>query len=194
MATPPDFTVGQVLTAAQMNSIGLWRITTCTVTSSGGTAATASNGIVTIGTANTSLTVNNAFSSDFDNYLIQINGGVCSTNVEISLRMGTAATNYNWGLIYTTYAAATALAIRASGGSSFQYVGRGTTSTITMSCEVRGPNLAKPTYMTSPYVAEDATGHIGGIHTDITQHTGFTVFPQLGNLTGGTITVYGYNR
>lgn len=190
----PNFNSGDILTATDMNAVGLWRVNTCTVTSVGGTAATASNGVITIGTSNTSITVNNAFSSLYDNYLIQLNGGVCSTNVEISLRMGTAATNYNWGLVYTTYATATALAIRASGGSSWQYVGRGTTSTLTMSCEVRGPNLAKPTYFSAPYVAEDATGSIGGIHTDTTQHTSFTIFPQLGNLTGGTIRVYGYNK
>jgi len=32
MATPPTFTVGQVLTAAQMNAVGLWEIQTQTVT------------------------------------------------------------------------------------------------------------------------------------------------------------------
>ena len=32
MATPPDFTAGQVLTAAQMNAVGLWRVTDGTFT------------------------------------------------------------------------------------------------------------------------------------------------------------------
>lgn len=148
----------------------------------------------TIGTAVTSVTVTDAFSSTYDNYLITISGGVCSTNVEISLRMGTVSSNYSWGIVYTTYATATASALRATSASSVQYVGRGTTSTLTMSCEVRGPNLAKPTYVTTNYVAEDAVGVCNGIHTDSTQHTSFTIFPQLGTITGGTIRVYGYRN
>lgn len=194
MATPPDFTVGQVLTAAQMNAVGLWRVTTCTVSSAGGTAATASNGVITVGSGNTSVTVNNAFSADFDNYLIQYNGGVCSTGVELSVRLGASVTNYRWSIIYTTYTTATPLAIVANAGSSFQYIGRATTTTNTLACEIRAPYLAKPTYLTSNYVADDASGVCNGIHTDSTQHTSFTIFPQLGNITGGEIRVYGYNK
>lgn len=193
--TYPQFSVGETLTSAAMNAVGIWRIDTCTVSSAGGTAATASNGVITIGTSNTSVTVNNAFSSFYDNYLIQLNGGVCSTNVEISLRLGNAGNaSHTWGLIYTTYAAASAQAIRAQNVDFWQYVGRGTTSTLTMSCELRAPNLAKHTYMTANYVAEDAAGTIGGINTTTTQFTGFTIYPQLGDLTGGQIRVYGYNK
>jgi hypothetical protein len=72
MPTPPTFSVGQFNTAAYMNAIGLWRVTTCTVSSTGGTAATASNGVITIGAGNTSVTVVNAFSADFDNYLVAV--------------------------------------------------------------------------------------------------------------------------
>ncbi len=45
----PVFAAGDVLGAADMNAVGLWRVTTCTVSSAGGTAATASNGVITIG-------------------------------------------------------------------------------------------------------------------------------------------------
>lgn len=191
----PVFTTGEVLTAANMNAVGLWRITTASASFVGGTAGSSSNGVITLGTNNTSVTVNNAFSSSFDNYLIQLNGGVCSTNVEISLRLGNAGNaSHTWGLIYTTYAAAAAQAIRQQNVDFWQYVGRGTTNTLTMSCELRGPNLAKPTYMTANYVAEDAAGTIGGINTTTTQFTGFTIYPQLGNLSGGTIRVYGFNN
>ena len=148
----------------------------------------------TIGTGVSSVTVSNAFSSTWDNYLIQITGGVGSTGVEISLRLGSSTTNYKWAIVYSTYTTSTALAIAQAAGTSFQYVGRSTTSTLTMSCELRGPNLAKPTYLTSNYVAEDATGTSNGIHTDNTQHTAFTILPQLGTLTGGTITVYGFRK
>jgi hypothetical protein len=51
MASPPDFTTGQVLTASQMNAVGLWLTSTHTLTS-------ASN------------TLDNIFSDDFDNYRI----------------------------------------------------------------------------------------------------------------------------
>lgn len=193
--TYPSFNAGEVLNASDMNAVGLWRVTTCTASFAGGTGGSVSNGVVTIGTNNTSITVNNAFSSLYDNYLIQVNGGVGSTNVEVSLRLGnTGNASHTWGLIYTTYATASAQAIRQQNVDFWQYVGRATTNTLTMACELRGPNLAKPTYMTANYAAEDAAGTIGGINTTTTQFTGFTIYPQLGNLTGGTIRVYGYNK
>ena len=100
----PLFTTGDVLTASDMNAVGLWRVTNCTVTSVGGTAATASNGVITIGTGNTSVTVNNAFSSDYLNYKVIINGNSASAQNDIQIRYsGTTTNSYYWNVAYFAY-------------------------------------------------------------------------------------------
>ena len=68
MATPPTFSSGAVLTAAQMNSVGMWLVKTQTV-----------------GTAVSSVTVTGAFSADYDNYLILMSGGTGSDSASISI-------------------------------------------------------------------------------------------------------------
>jgi hypothetical protein len=55
MATPPDFTAGQVLTAAQMNKIGLWVVKTETAFS-----------------AAASVTADSVFTADFTNYVLKL--------------------------------------------------------------------------------------------------------------------------
>jgi hypothetical protein len=56
MATPPDFSVGQVLTSATMNQVGLW------LTASG------------TATAQTNVDVVSCFTDDFENYQVIISG------------------------------------------------------------------------------------------------------------------------
>lgn len=70
MPTPPDFTAGSVLTAAQMNAIGLWLITP---TSVAGTGVTLSGAAVNF-SSSTSISVNGCFSADWTNYRIVVTG------------------------------------------------------------------------------------------------------------------------
>jgi hypothetical protein len=196
MATPPVFSAGAVLTAAQMNAIGLWRVTTCTVSSAGGTSATASNGVVTIGTNNTSVTVSNAFSSDFDAYKIIINGGTASTAVSLRLSLGASVTGYSSILNYATYAAnTTPLSIGDNNAAQWSYVGYGTSNYLTMSLDIINPFAAKYTqYIAAGWPAETAAGMSTGIHTVATSFTSFVLTPNTGNISGGTIRVYGYRQ
>lgn len=196
----PVFSTGEVLTAANMNAVGLWRITGCTVTSAGGTAATASNGVITVGTNNTSLTISSAFSSDFTNYRIVINGITGSAVGDMSLKFGAAVTNYAYGMVYSTTTAPTAAVLIQANTTSFLYVAGHSTSPTNTSIEVFQPNLAKPTGVLSHYSRLDATGpayvtgHYTGLLNDTTQYTSFILTPGAGNLTGGTIRVYGYRN
>lgn len=80
MATPPDFTAGAVLTAAQMDKIGMWLITKNTFASV------------------TSVTINNCFTSDYKNYKIIFNPDACAGTAYVTIQFtisGTATTtNY----------------------------------------------------------------------------------------------------
>ena len=196
MATPPDFVSGQILTAAQMNAVGMWLNTAPTVTSVGGTSATASNGVITIGAGNTSVTVSNAFSSDYENYRILITGGVATASVNISLQLGASVTGYyDAGAIYAYSTAAQSL-VNDNNAASFTRAGAGSVNNLFMDVTLGGPAVAKTTSYSSTYVLHVTTsqaGSLGGFHNVATAYTAFTIAPSSGTLTGGKIFVYGFN-
>lgn len=84
MATPPDFSVGQVLTAAQMNAVGLWLISSGT---SSGTTAYNYDGV---------------FTSDYENYRIVLSAietSVADRALRLNFRVGGAtetSSDYNY--------------------------------------------------------------------------------------------------
>jgi hypothetical protein len=176
------FTTGEVLTAADTNTY------------------LANSGLVyiksqTIGSSVGSVTVTGAFSSTFDNYLIQVSGGSNSINSVLSLRMDSVTSGYYFNFIYTGWSSG----IAADGGtnaSSWIYQGSGTTSGLSMSVTVLSPNLAKTTRCSSVGTGE-GTGYNGfasGVLFNTSQYTDFTILPTGGTMTGGTITVYGYRK
>lgn len=176
------YTAGQVLTAASLNNNF----------ASGGFQLIKAQ---VIGSAVSSVAVTNVFSSTYDNYRITISGGVGSAaGANIGLQMGTTATGYYWSGIYRQYTTTTVTADKAENGSSWAYAGRSTTTSINLSVDVFGPNLAKNTQaimFNSGAGTADYFFMTGGFLNDTTQYTGFTLIPNTGTLTGGTIRVYG---
>jgi hypothetical protein len=194
----PDFAPGEILTAAAMDAIGLWRITTCTVSSVGGTAATASNGVITIGTGNTSVTVSNAFSSNYDNYLITVQSGSSSATTNLRLAIGSVNSGYSVSVLYTAWSnTPTPLATGALNASSWTIAGSCDPDGLYMWLNVSNPFLTKRTAIHGAYVGVDTDrvgGSISGFVTDATSQTAFTISPDTGTITGGTIRVYGYRN
>lgn len=183
MAVPPDFVAGQVLTAAQMNKIGLWLVKT-----------------QTIGTAVSSVTVTGAFSADYDNYRIIITGGVASTSTYMALTLGSTATGYYygvWGNRYDTGATSQAQATNAASWANAFY---GNSDSQFGSVDVFNPFNTKHTGYTQQLVinATTATSVLtgGGYLANTTSYTAFTLTTVTGGatLTGGTIRVYGYRN
>jgi hypothetical protein len=178
MATPPDFTNGTALDASSLDKIGLWRVTR-----------------VTIGNAVASVTVSNCFSADFDNYKILVNGGTASANNNLIMTLNGAATGYYGALIYGLSTGTAPLLAAVNNAASWPFMGYHTTgSGIITAIELLGPNLAKQTVISSVYYNTGGNGTFTGTLDNTTQHTGFTLTPTTGTLTGGTITVYGYNN
>jgi hypothetical protein len=177
MPTPPDFSSGAVLTAAQMNAVGLWLVKT-----------------QTIGNAVSSVTVTGAFSADYDNYLVTVTGGVASTSASIGLRLGASATGYYAGLVYLVYSAAAVSVIGTNNGSSFNFVGAGTTSSLVVNMQIMNPFNAKTTGISNAYIDSSTVGAGGthnGFHNSAVSYTAFTLLAGAGTWTGGTIRVYG---
>jgi hypothetical protein len=185
MATPPTFTAGQVLTAAQMNKGGQWLV--------------ASAAFTTAGTVN----VDNVFTSDYRNYRIDIEitatTGAGAQVISTQLRTGgTAATaanyyyqrsGYSWsaGTIQADVGnAATYWFIARSNGSGS--INGASSSSIT----IMSPQLAAPTWFTGTIADGSYAGSVGGYHSLSTAYDGFNIATTTGGTTiTGVYRVYG---
>ena len=151
----------------------------------------------TIGNAVTSVTVSNAFSATYDNYLIIVSGGVASTSVNISLALGASTTGYYSFDVYGDYSLSTVSGFNGSNAASIN-IGVGTTSNLDAQCVVKGPFLSKTTGFVYDYSQHKTSGApVGSGHAflnDTTSYTAFTIGRSSGTITGGTIRVYGYQN
>ena len=174
------YTAGQVLTAASLNSNF----------AAGNLFFIKSE---TIGSAVSSVTVSDAFSSTYENYKIILSGGVASTTSTLVMTLGATVTGYYWAINSCTFAAV-AGGNGAENTSSWR-VGGGTTAILSGSIELFGPNLANETVYNANYQLNATSGGAavaaGGFLNNTTQYTAFTITTSSGTLTGGTIRVYG---
>ena len=181
MATPPVFTSGAVLTAAQMNSVGLWLVKT-----------------QTIGTAVSSVTVTGAFSSDFDHYKIIVQAdSIAAGGPYMTLQMGSTTTGYYWGAATVVYSTATANNITTNNGTSWDRLGPGGTAGMTGCYDLLNPFKSENTMITGSYADPSTAGSAGtgsGFLNNTTSYTAFTVGVTSSTMTGGTIKVYGYRN
>lgn len=176
MATPPDFTAGQVLTAAQMNKVGWWLVKT-----------------QTIGTAVSSVPVTGAFSADYENYKIIVSGGSASTTSFCYMTLGATATGYYYGA--TGFSWAGAAQTFGAANTTYWLNGNFTANGLYVNVELFQPFASKMTIMNASWVQPVTNGysaHVGGILNNTTSYTDFTLTTSAGTVTGGTVYVYGY--
>lgn len=173
----PSFTTGEILTAADMNAVGLWLVKSQTV-----------------GTAVSSVQVTGAFSAAYDSYRIIYDGGVASTALTLSLTLGSSTTTYNMSLPYVTYGSGAPAGTSLVNASAWTLVGYGTTNYVGLGVDLYSPNLPRFTRIAGSYVAENEAGGYFGIHKTASAYTSFTVTTSTGTLTGGAIRVYGYRN
>jgi hypothetical protein len=151
----------------------------------------------TIGTTVSSVNVTSAFSTTYDNYKIVISNGVASTSSSLALKLGATVTGYYSGATYCTYNSASPGGKINNNAASWLSVGYANTTSIAFNVELLNPFLAKNTLL-SFMLAEPRTlgdgGNGAGFLNDSTSYTDFTLTPNTGTLTGGTIYVYGYNK
>jgi hypothetical protein len=173
----PDFSPGEVLTAAAMDSIGLWLVKT-----------------QTIGAGVASVAVTGAFNSDYENYKIVISGGASSTDIGILFQLGATTTGYYGTYIFSPYALTTVSGFNTNNGPNWS-VGSATADGIQVNIDLLSPNLAKRTSF-SGFNQNSLTnaGPLTGYIANATAYTGFTIIATSGSLTGGTIRVYGYRN
>lgn len=150
----------------------------------------------TIGSAVSSITVTDVFSSTYDNYKVIINGGVGSINqIGILMTLGSNTSGVQGVAVGADYGSAAVSADAANGLAAFEWAGQASTGGIYLSGDIIAPNLAKYTYGSFSGSRFNNNVYVVGAFYEIvntTQFTAFTLTLNQGTLTGGTIRVYGY--
>jgi hypothetical protein len=194
MATPPDFVSGAILTAAQMNGIGMWKVTPTSVSGTGATIS--STGSVIVASGANAVNIENCFTSDFSSYEVVISNMRVSTDSNVNWRFRSAA-----GLISTsTYY------VGGSGGGAY---GAAVTQVLTNLIVAPAATGGAKFTIVNPQIAEEtgfycfgtdfrAAGNSGsilsGFENSNTSMTGLTVYCNNGGatITAATIAIYGY--
>jgi hypothetical protein len=176
--TYPSFTAGEVLRAQDMNAVGLWLVKSQAV-----------------GTGVSSVTVTGAFSADYENYKITYSGGTMSASADVYLQIGGSSTGYYGVLVYSLVSGALTAAY-ANNTSTMPWIGGGTGGqSSTANFELMNPFLAQWTKIRNgSYENAQNFGTLQGNHQVATSYTSFTLGVGTGNMTGGTIRVYGYKN
>lgn len=158
-----------------------------------------STGTVTIGSAVASVAVAGAFSTTYDNYLIQIINTVVSANQpNLGIQLTGTTSGYYYAGHYQSFVSATMTGDVTTTGTFFNIgaCGNGTAGSgrTTMNITVKSPYVAQPTFFSAQNASLVWNNYYNGHMNNSTQYTGFTILPSSGTLTGGTIIVYGYRN
>jgi hypothetical protein len=175
--TYPSFSAGEVLGAQDMNAVGLWLVKTQTV-----------------GTGVPSITVTDAFSSEYSNYRITWTGGTKSANDAVALKLGTTAVNTHFGsFIYADFTGVGVTSVPDNNSAFFSNVGGANSDGGGAIIDVYGPNLPVNTRIAAFGIHYGTRfGTYAGLFNATTQFTSFVLAPATGTMTGGTVRVYGY--
>jgi len=172
----PDFSPGEVLTAAAMDSIGLWLVKSQTV-----------------GSNVASVVVSDCFSADYQNYKIVITG-LDQANNDRELRF---QLNNQTGTVYRF-----SFSVGTHGGATFTNTGdqnvvswaigySGSEDDVFSSIEIAYPFVSdRRTIFTAFTTTSNWRVWAGGATTAAASNTGFTISSSQ-NITGGNIRVYG---
>ena len=151
----------------------------------------------TIGSAVASVTVSNAFSATYDNYLILVSGGSASTIMNLNMTLGGTAIGYYRFGYFGFYDAPSVNAAHASNDTSWVGIASGATNGIYGWCHLSDPFATDRTLFSSMTANPSPSGsgnQQNGFLDNATSYTAFTFTTSTGTMTGGTIRVYGYKN
>jgi hypothetical protein len=167
----PSFSVGEVLTAADMNAVGLWKI---------------ASGTLSLTTTPTNVT--GVFSSTYKQYrlLLNVTNKSASIRVDMKYIVGTTATStaYYQAGIGSDYTANATLYYQRSNNDP-QLYGIASSALLSASLDIYNPNKAALT-MHHGTIVDANFGFpymVGGSQNSSTQFTGFQLFTSTGTAT-----------
>jgi len=166
----PDFSPGEVLTAAAMDSIGLWKI---------------ASGTLSLSTTPTNVT--GVFSSAYKNYrvLLNITARSASNRFDWKYLVGTTpnSASYFASGIGAQYATDATLYFQRSNNDPVFYFDTNVARTSYI-LDIFLPNANSVTYHTGQTQNNSAFAfHIGGGHYQVLQNTGFQLIASTGTIT-----------
>jgi hypothetical protein len=149
----------------------------------------------TIGTTVPNVTVTDAFSVFFDNYLIVVSGGTASANggIRLQLSNSTGSTYFAAGT-YGNYGVNSGVTYNPAAATRWTDCLVGGTTTYSGTVFLSSPFASRPTTGWTDATSAASFYKFGLIDTSTNSSTGFTFTPISGTLTGGTIRVYGYHN
>jgi hypothetical protein len=178
----PSFSVGEVLTAADMNAVGLWKV---------------ASGTLSLTTTATNVT--GVFSNTYKNYRILFNVTARSTTNRVDMKYinGTTptSTGYYQGGIGCSYAADTVIYFQRSNNDS-QFFGPAVSATSYWTMDIATPfTSGASTLHTGAFSDRNSAFayHFGGEQIGTDSYTGFQLFTSTGTATV-EYQVFGYRN
>jgi hypothetical protein len=151
----------------------------------------------TIGSAVSSVTVSDVFSATYDNYRIIVSGGAASATPNLNMILGSTTSGYYYGSVYSLFSSSTQNGEAGSNQASWLRVAVGSSTGLNGVIEVFSPFESSRTaanWVTSHQYTTGLVSRGSGFLDNATSYTAFTLTPNSGTLTGGTIAVYGYAK
>lgn len=186
MATPPDFTTGQVLTAAQMNAVGMWLVDDGTL-------------------AGTSTNFEQCFTADYRNYRIIISDITMNATGDLYYRMLDNATpasgvaDYRWAFRGLNTAGTGTDGSNAGASAGFTGFSQGGANNLRVggiSIDIYAPLEAHRTlvtFNTALYFFNFATANGMSVHNLTTAYNGIQFLTTTATTMTGNVRIYGYN-
>jgi hypothetical protein len=172
--------------------MGLVKVVPTSVT--GGTLS--ATGTVTIGSARSSVVINGAFSSLYNNYRVVVSG-VAVSGIGSSAAMtmnGSTGSTYSANGFYMAPSSATVNGYGQNQTANGFWLGV-TATTWSASFDIMSPFLAAATNVVGQSASSTGAGYYNtfmGADSNGASSTGFTLIQATNTWTGGSITVYGY--
>ena len=151
----------------------------------------------TIGSAVSSIAITGAFSATYDNYriLVSINGG--STTGSLAVQLGATTTGYYRFSVFGDFTGTTVTGLNTSNGSNYAPGATYDTDGGHGIIDIFNPFASNQTGFTSSATRYNTGGiaqFSGGYLNNTTSYTDVTFVASAGNVTGGTIKIYGYKN
>ena len=178
------FTTGEVLTASDTNTYlansGLVYIAGATIT-----------------TSSSYIEILNCFSATYDNYRIVLANIQSSISQGMAFYLGTnAASGVYYGSLYYDQYTGTSTGVARQNGANFGFIGLTDSAGANggYSFDLNSPYLSKQATFHGTFDARNYAGWCGGLIANTTSYTGIRFLNETGNLTAGTIRIYGYRQ
>jgi len=148
----------------------------------------------TVGSAVSSVNVTSAFNSTYENYRIVVSGVTTTSANNLGITFsGSSGTTYKDYILYTPFGGATTSETSGS-QNKIKAAIMSASGLLSFSADIFSPNTNSTTSFSSSGSSLTYSFLAQGFDTNVAQHTGFTLTPTGGTLTGGTVYVYGYGE